>query len=308
MISSLVGYTGFVGSNLAAKYNFTNLYNSKNIKEAYGTKPDLLIYAGVRAEKYLANQDPEKDFETVKEAFENIIKINAKQLVLISTIDVYKIPVNVNEDTPIDTKNLQTYGLNRYYLEKWVEKEFNNALIVRLPGLYGKNIKKNFIYDLIHVIPSMLNKDKFEEFCMIDSTIKDYFLFQGNGFFKCRELSVKERVSLKGYFDNIGFSALDFTDSRGSFQFYNLENLSKHIFIALDNGIHKLNIATEPVTIQEIYRNIKQREFCNEVASVIPNYNYETRYDMIFQGKHGYIFSKEEVLQDIKRFVEAYAL
>ena len=37
------------------------MYNSKNITEAYDTKPDLLIYAGVPATKYLANKEPEKD-------------------------------------------------------------------------------------------------------------------------------------------------------------------------------------------------------------------------------------------------------
>ena len=41
---------------------------------------------------------------------------------------------------------------------------FSNYLIVHLPGLYGKNIKKNFIYDLINIIPNMLKEDKFQEF------------------------------------------------------------------------------------------------------------------------------------------------
>lgn len=69
-MESLVGYTGFVGSNLCLNINFDGLYNSKNVMEAYGTNPDLLIYAGVRAEKFLANQDEKLDFEVVKEAFD----------------------------------------------------------------------------------------------------------------------------------------------------------------------------------------------------------------------------------------------
>ena len=306
MISSLVGYTGFVGSNLANKYSFTYLYNSKNIEEAYGTKPDLLIYAGVRAEKYLANQNPKQDFELVKEAFENIKKIDAKKVVLISTIDIYKSPVDVNEDTKIDTENLHPYGLNRYYLEQWVEGEFPNSLIIRLPGLYGKNIKKNFIYDLIHIIPNMLNKDKFNELCGKSSLIKDYYSLQDNGFYKCKALSSDEHNILKDYFKNMGFSALNFTDSRGSFQFYNLENLWDHISIALDNGLHKLNIATEPVTIHEIYKNIKNEEFSNEISLTVPFYNYKTKYAGLYHGKNGYIFTKEKILQDIRRFVEGY--
>ena len=141
----LVGYTGFVGSNLSYQYDFTERYNSKNIKHAYGCKPDLLIYAGIRAEKFLANQDSNKDLSNIENAFYNIQQIQPRKLVLISTIDVYKSPINVNEDTPIISEDLQPYGANRYYLEQKVRDDFPETLIIRLPGLFGKNIKKNFL-------------------------------------------------------------------------------------------------------------------------------------------------------------------
>ena len=54
----LVGHTGFVGSNLKAQTTFDRLYNSGNITDAFGTNPDLLVYSGVRSEKFLANSDP----------------------------------------------------------------------------------------------------------------------------------------------------------------------------------------------------------------------------------------------------------
>lgn len=54
-MKSLVGFTGFVGSNLAMSTDFDGLYNSANIEEAYGTNPDLLVYAGVPAQKFIAN-------------------------------------------------------------------------------------------------------------------------------------------------------------------------------------------------------------------------------------------------------------
>ena len=53
MKNALVGYTGFVGSNLAKEHDFEGLYNSKNIKNAYGTCPEFLIYAGIRARNIL---------------------------------------------------------------------------------------------------------------------------------------------------------------------------------------------------------------------------------------------------------------
>ena len=56
----LVGYTGFVGSNLAASHTFDGQFNSRNIQQAFGGRPDLLVYAGVRAEMFLANHDPHR--------------------------------------------------------------------------------------------------------------------------------------------------------------------------------------------------------------------------------------------------------
>lgn len=301
---TLVGYTGFVGSNISLQCDIIDRkYNSKNIEDAYGTNPDILIYAGVRAEKFLANKDPKKDLENIKEAFDNIKKINPKKIVLISTIDVYKNPINVDENNEIDTENLHAYGLNRYYLEKWVEESFDDYLIVRLPGLYGENIKKNFIYDLINIIPSMLIEDKFNELCKKDDYIKNYYNKQDNGFYKCKDINEEERKNLKKYFISIGFSALNFTDSRGRFQFYNLEYLWSHIEIALNKNIKVLNIATEPVTVNEIYKSIYDKDFYNEVAKVVPNYDFKTVNCDVYNGANGYIFDKEFVIKDIKKFI-----
>lgn len=303
MITSLVGYTGFVGSNISSNFKFDNLYNSKNIEGAFGTKPDLLIYSGVRAEKFLANNEPEKDLEIVNNAFENIKKINPKQVVLISTVDVYKNPTGANENIEIDISGLVPYGLNRYKLECMVEREFDNHLIIRLPGLYGKNIKKNFIYDLINIIPSLLSEKKYNELISKDDYIKKFYNKQETGFYKCIALADDEKNSLKQYFNKIGFSAINFTDSRGVFQFYNLSYLWNHINIALNNKIKKLNLATEPVSISELYTYIKGKKFVNEVTECPPNYDFRTKYSKVFGGESGYIFTREFILDDIKKYI-----
>ena len=300
----LVGYTGFVGSNICMSDEFDRLFNSKNITEAFGRNPDLLIYSGVPAQKFIANSEPEKDLEIINNAIENIKKINPKKIVLISTIDVYKNPVNVNEDTTIDTDNLHPYGLNRYKLELWVKENFDDYLIVRLPGLYGKNIKKNFIYDLINIIPSMLTQDKFNELSNVNSVLNNYYYLADNGFYKLKEISNSEKKELREIFLNLGFSALNFTDSRGKFQFYNLKYLWDHIKIALQNNIKVLNLATEPVIVSELYKYIMGSEFTNELNKEVPNYDYKTNYYEVFNGNAGYIFDKEFIMEDIKRFVK----
>ena len=50
---------------------------------------------------------------------------------------------------------------------------YPDALIIRLPGLYGLNIKKNFIYDYMNVIPFMLKQEKFEELSAREPLLKE---------------------------------------------------------------------------------------------------------------------------------------
>lgn len=300
---SLVGYTGFVGSNIYSSGNFDEVYDSKNILEAYGTNPDLLIYSGLPAEKYLANNNPKKDMELILGAEKNISLINPKKLVLISTIDVFKSPINVNENTMIDTKNLHPYGYNRYLLENWVRENYKDALIVRLPALFGENIKKNFIYDLINIIPTMLKEDKFKELLILDKEIEKYYKIQDNGFYKVKNLNKIEKEILKEKFKNLNFTALNFTDSRSQYQFYPLNRLWKDINICLKNDIKLWHPATEPITSKEIYEYVVGQEFSNKLEGVPICYDYKTLFYKVFSGENGYILNKNQVLKKIKEFV-----
>lgn len=300
---SLVGSTGFVGSNILQNGSFDRVYHSSDINTAYGTNPDLLVYAGVKAEKFLANQNPQKDFEGIETAICNITKINPKKLVLISTIDVYAVPNDVDESVIPQKDDLLPYGRNRLYLEEWVQGNFQDYLIIRLPGLFGRNIKKNFIYDLIHYIPALLKQEKYFELAAVSNIIKESYKLQENGFFQYVHAE-KEKTLLCKEFERLGFSALNFTDSRGVFQFYNLNNLWKDIRIALDNKISVLNVATEPISICEIYKYLTDKDFCNELSGKVPMYNFKSLYCNLYHGYDGYLYDKNDVLNDIKLFVE----
>lgn len=302
----LVGYTGFVGSNIYEMGRFDYVFNSKNIEEAYGLEPDILIYAGLRAEKYLANNEPEKDMELIIQAEENIRKINPKKLVLISTIDVFKEPKYVDENSIIDTENLHAYGYNRYQLECWVRRNYPDALIVRLPALFGKNIKKNFIYDYIKRIPFMLKTEKLEELSVREPEIKKYYVFQENGFYKCKQLTKEEEMTLKRIIIRTGFSALNFTDSRSHYQFYPLYRLWEDIQISLRKNIRLLHLATEPVSAGEVYEALCGEMFVNELDRPVVDYNYKTIHAKEFGGTKGYICNKKKIIALIKEFVDEY--
>lgn len=300
----LIGDTGFVGSNIADCHHFDGLYHSKNITEAYHIRPDLCVYAGVRAQKFLANAHPDKDREEILTAIENIKRIQPKQLILISTVDVYAHPQNMDENSPIELDELPPYGRNRRELELWVQQNLQDYLIVRLPGLFGKKIKKNFIYDLLHPVPSMLSTKKFQALSAYSDEIRNSYIDQKNGFYQLRTLSQKNSSELSDVFRSIGFSALSFTDSRAVFQFYNLKWLWQHIKTALSNEIRTINLVTEPIAAGDIYRAVIGKAFCNHLSGTIPNYNCKTIYAEQFGGENGYIASKEVVCRDICEFVQ----
>jgi hypothetical protein len=146
--SALIGHTGFVGSNLLRQRPFDRCYNSSNIESIAGESFDLVVCAGVRAEKWIANANPDADWERIDRLVAAVDAVSARRFVLISTVDVFAVPREVDEDTPIDLTGAQPYGVNRRRLEEHVASRFE-ALIVRLPGLYGRGLKKNVIHDLL---------------------------------------------------------------------------------------------------------------------------------------------------------------
>lgn len=301
----LIGCTGFVGSNIYIKAgnSIKGLYNSKNIKLAYKTNPDILIYAGLRAEKFLANTYPEKDKLLIEEAKKNIKSINPKKLILISTIDVFKEPINVTEESNIDLQGLQPYGYNRYQLELWVRENYPDALIIRLPALFGINLKKNFLYDFINIIPQLLKKEKMDELLIHNNKLINYYELQDTQFYKLKAVSENKKNELKKIFQEIGFSALNFTDSRSVYQFYNLSRLWDDIQTALKNDIKLWHPATEPVSVAEIYKYLTGEDFVNEIMDMPAYYDYKTIHSETFGGRNGYINSKIEVLNQIKDFI-----
>lgn len=147
--SALIGYTGFVGSNLVRQRSFDEMFNSTNIDQMAGRSFDLVVCAGARAEKWKANAEPERDLDNIECLVRALEQTNIGKLVLISTVDVFLNPIEVDENSPTPTSGLHAYGKNRRRLEQIIAGRFD-AAIVRLPGLYGPGLKKNIIYDFIH--------------------------------------------------------------------------------------------------------------------------------------------------------------
>jgi len=149
-MDALIGFSGFVGQTLLRQRQFDSLYRSTNIDEIINESFGTVVCAAAPAQKWLANKEPENDLKHIESLIEKLKTITCEKFILISTVDVFKTPVNVDENTPVETDGLHAYGLHRYYLEQFVSQHFPDALIVRLPGLVGPGLKKNIIYDFLN--------------------------------------------------------------------------------------------------------------------------------------------------------------
>lgn len=299
----LVGYTGFVGSNLALSHKFDLLFNTKNITESYGTRPDLLLYAGVTGTKFIANAYPQRDKEVIDSAIQNITKIDAKKTVLISTVDIYD-KLDCSEKYIPEKSQFSVYGNHRLYLENWVKSHLSDYHIVRLPALYGRNLKKNYVFDLINVVPTMLTVERFQSIKKELNIEFDYEMGEdGLYHFSCND---RQRIgNLRKDFLAYGFNAMSFTDSRAEYQFYNLGWLWEHIGVAMDNNIRVINLVTEPIDASLLYARIYNEEFDNLMDSIPVKYSVKTVYDKIYGGSKGYICKKEDVLADLMNYIHS---
>lgn len=305
MRHTLVGYTGFVGGNLAAAHAFDGLYNSANIADSFGADNGLVVYSGMPAEKFTANADPEGDLARARGALQNIERMSPEKLVLISTVDVYPRPMGVYEDSPIDEGDAQPYGKHRYLLETWVRELVPDALILRLPGLFGKGLKKNFIYDIMNPTPSVLTEEKYNQQAPKSPLVAQSYAPDGSGFWRLNQPDTARRVELHNFFVQNDFNALCFTDSRSVFQFYDLACLWRDIERCLKAGLHTVNLATQPVEAGALYHALFGDEFENHLPKGPVWYDMRTRHGRTLGGDDDYIADRAEVLAGIAKFVAA---
>jgi nucleoside-diphosphate-sugar epimerase len=145
--SALIGHTGFVGQNLRAAIAFDVVVSSSNVEDLRGRSFDLVVCAGARAEKWKANRDPDGDLAGIERLLAVLREVRAQRFVLVSTVDVFERPIDVDESAAADAHH--PYGRHRRLLEALCAHHFD-ALVIRLPALFGPGLKKNALYDLLH--------------------------------------------------------------------------------------------------------------------------------------------------------------
>ncbi|WP_170765256.1 NAD-dependent epimerase/dehydratase family protein [Ruegeria lacuscaerulensis] len=304
----LVGYTGFVGGNLTRQHSFSGLFNSSNIDQVAGHDCDTLVVSAVPATMWLANQNPDADRANILGLFEKLRQVRADHVVLISTIAVYRDPSRpVTEDSG-DFETELAYGRHRREFETLIADRFPSHLVLRLPALFGHNLKKNFLFDCMNPVPSFLKSEKYDGLYAAASSadkqvIKRGFSWdEGARMWRCNRDEIAgtdTSVRLRDICEDAGVTALAFTHADSMFQFYGLSRLWDDITTARENDLSVLNLATRPLRAGDIYENLTGNAFPYREASKVSQ-DMRSRYANLWGREDGYLLGRDAILSGIR--------
>ena len=163
MLKCLIGYTGFVGYNLCKSVSFDYYFNSKNISNLSQYKFDLIVCSAAPGSMIRANKNEKEDFKNIESLLKILLRSKTKKIVLISTIGVFNSFSDKNNENSSRYETQLGYGKNRRFFESALVNSGIRTHIIRLPSLFGYNLKKNFLFDIINPSPSFLPSKKFIE-------------------------------------------------------------------------------------------------------------------------------------------------
>lgn len=181
---ALLGYTGFVGSNLLeqlkTEYNNIDLYNSKNFKDIINKEYDKIYCCCVKGIKYIANKNPIEDLKEICDILLTLKTVKCDEFYLVSSQDCNS---SLSSNSVFTTLPPTEYGKNRLYFENQIMNIFKNVYILRIGCLFGKNLKKNVIFDLLnHHYLENLKEDFTMQLYDLKNLLKDFNLLKSSNF------------------------------------------------------------------------------------------------------------------------------
>ena len=312
-MDALIGHTGFVGQNLASQHSFAATFNSSNIDDAAGRKFDIVVCAAASATMWAANKDPDGDRAKIDGLIEQLRRIAAGRFVLISTIAVLDTANAGYTESLARYEREKAYGRNRRALETAIESIFPQSHILRLPALFGRGLKKNFLFDILHPTPSFLTPAKLDDIVAHlpprqADLVRDAYRYDDAlamyAFARDRYDGTSAGRSIEAAFFQAGFTALNFVNPESTYQYYGLDALWSDIRTCIKNDLTVMHLATEPLRAGDIYATLTGESLPTNDASLYYE-DMRTEHGRAWGTPGPYIESGEHVLSQLKQFYTA---
>lgn len=313
-MDALIGSTGFVGGHLSGQHGFGAGFNSRTIGEARGRAFDTVVCAAAPGSMFEANRFPDQDAERIGGLIDSLKGIAAKRMVLVSTIAVLA-DFRADDEGTTAFQETTAYGVNRRALEVACAELFERCLVVRLPALFGAGLKKNFLFDILNPMPSMLGE---EPLATLRAALPADLAGALDGLYAKDEalgLWVIDRAALeasgkRAAFDEavtaLGRSAIGFTNPASRFQYYDMSRLWADIGLGLEAGLDVLHLSPEPTEAGRVFEAVTGRAM-PETGARVHQEDMRTRHADLWGREGGYNAGTAQVLSRVKAFCAAEA-
>lgn len=306
----LVGHTGFVGSALRRQTDFAACFNSANIAEIAGRSFSTVVCAAAPGSMFEANRAPDQDRDKIGALIDHLSTVRTDCFVLISSIAVLADFAGGDDEATSAFQTELAYGRHRRELEAFVESHFARHLIVRLPALFGDGLRKNFIFDLLNPVPSMLPEAKVEALAgNLDSALAQwvrelYSLDPVTGMLKLDRAALnagRRRAALEDAVAALGFSATQFHNPATTYQYYAIERLWSDLGVAAGAGLSHVHLVSEPLTAGTIHKRLTERDMA-ETGARLHREDMRTRHADLWGRSGPYLNDAATILDQLAAF------
>ncbi|MDA7430284.1 NAD-dependent epimerase/dehydratase family protein [Primorskyibacter aestuariivivens] len=312
-MDALIGYSGFVGQQLARQHEFPAIFNSKNVGGLGDSKFDTVVCAAAPGSMFEANRVPDEDWEKVQSLIRQLRGVTTTHFVLISSIAVFADFAGQDDEGSCAFQTHLAYGKHRRQLEEFCATHFARCTIVRLPALFGPGLKKNFVFDLLNPAPTMLTRNRFDDVraalgpklrVMLDQL---YSLNENTAMLVLDRSTLNthpERTEFERHLSEAGYSAIQFHHPESKFQYFDVSRLWRDICLGRNSGLSVMHLATAPLGAGDIHKHLIGRRMPHSNAH-IHREDMRTRHASVWGRQGPYLEEASEVMQKLAAFFAA---
>lgn len=308
--TGLIGHTGFVGSALLRQTAFDACFNSANIDAIDGQAFGTLVCAAAPGSMVEANRAPERDAAQIDALIARLDRIDAERFVLISSIAVLADFAGGDEESTQSFQQDLAYGRHRRTLEAFVEQRFPGSLIIRLPALFGAGLRKNFLFDLMNPVPSLLTQAKRDAIAAaLDGDLAAWLAAlytpdAATGLLRLDRAALDadpRRAALQAALEVLDATATQFHHRETTYQYYPIDRLWQDIGIALGAGLSHLHLAPEPLAAAAIHQRLTGRSM-PETPARLHREDMRTCHAALWGAQGPFQFSAADTLDRLAAF------
>lgn len=311
-LDAIIGHSGFVGGTLARQYPFAAQFNTSNIDAIVGQEFDTLVCAAAPGSMFTANCEPEHDRDQIDALITRLDRVGARRFVLISSIAVLAdFAAGDDESTQAFQKD-QAYGRHRRVLEAFCETRFERCLVVRLPALFGSGLRKNFVFDLLNPIPTMLTQARLATLLeQLPRTMRDamarFYSPDITGMQRINRAALNadsQRPALDAAVRATDLSATQFHNPDTTYQYYDLSRLWLDIGVATRFALRHVHLVAEPLRAGDIHARLLGTDMSHTDAR-LHREDMHTRHATLWGREGPYLEDASTVLDNLDAFFAA---